>query len=59
MMKQFVVVSVTPQGMLTECMSLGATQFAWLVAHSVTPVHDMFLKIITFCSLMLEVLMFG
>lgn len=53
------MVSVTPRGMLTECMSLSATQFAWLVAHSVTPVHGVFLKTITFCSLILEVLMFG
>lgn len=59
MMKQFVVVSVTPWGMLTECMLLGATQFAWLVVHCETPVHNMFLKTITFCSLLLEVFMFG
>lgn len=59
MMKQFVVMSAAPQGMLTKCMSLDATQFACLFAPSVTPVHGIFLKIITFCSLILDVLMFG
>lgn len=44
MVKQFVLGSVTPLGKLTECMSLGATQFPWLVSPSVTPVHGMFLK---------------